>query len=176
MRMRVDGAALLELLTRLDGALSGHYVLVAAGGTALTLHNLKTSTKDVGFIVDSGDADEFGQLANGLSDVHVGVFERGKVWFNPLPADYVSAAVRYGSFANMELFALSIPDIIITKAARLSGDDWGDIISCRESATWTELARRFTAYSKNSAIQLNNMRKVLINVFGAAPEDLVNVA
>ena len=170
--MRVDGAALLEFLTRLDGILSEHYVLVAAGGAALTLHDLKTSTKDVDFIVDVGNADKFRQLADNLGDVQVNVFERGEVWFN-VPADYFSTA--YGSFDNMELYALSIPDIIITKAARLSGDDWMDIVSCRESTTWDELARRFTAYPRNSITQLNNMRKILINIFGATPEDLVSM-
>ena len=68
--MPVDGADLLKLLTRLDVALSECYVLVAAGGTALTLHRLKTSTKN---IVDSGDADKFRQLVNSLSDAHVDV-------------------------------------------------------------------------------------------------------
>lgn len=99
--MPVDGSDLLKLLTQLDAVLSECYVLVAAGGTALTLHHLKTSTKDVDFIVDDGDADKFRRLVDGLSDVRVDVFERGKVWFNPLPDDYVSAAVGYWSFTHV---------------------------------------------------------------------------
>lgn len=173
--MPVDGADLLKLLTRLDMALSECYVLVAAGGTALTLHRLKTSTKDIDFIVDSGDADKFRQLVNSLSDAHVDVFERGKVWFNPLPDDYVSAAVGYWSFTHIKLSALNITDVIITKAARLSGDDWRDIVSCRESTTWIDLVKRFDSYPKNNSIQQNNMRKVLINIFGASPDDLVKL-
>ena len=173
--MPVDGADLLDLLTRLDAALSECYVLVAAGDTALTLHRLKTSTKDIDFIVDGGDADKFWQSVNSLSDAHVDVFERGKVWFNPLPDDYVSAAVGYWSFDHMKLYALHVADIIITKAARLSADDWKDIVSCRESITWIDLVKRFASYQKNNSVQQNNMRKILINVFGAPPGDLVNL-
>ena len=173
--MGVDKTGLLELLAHLDVELAERHVLVAAGGTALTLHDLKTSTKDIDIIVDEGDVDKTRRLAGRLSNSHVDVFDPGMVWFNPLPGDYVSEAVGYGSFVNMELYALGIPDIIITKAARLSRNDWRDITACRESTTWIELGRRLTAYPKNNSVQQNNMRKVLINVFGAPPDELVRV-
>lgn len=173
--MGVDKTGLLELLARLDAELAGRHILVAAGGTALTLHDLKTSTEDIDVIVAEGDGDKTRRLASRLSDSHVDVFDPGMVWFSPLPADYVSEAVGYGSFANMDLYALGIPDIVITKAARLSRNDWRDITACRESTTWIELERRLTAYPKNNSVQQNNMRKVRINVFGAPPDELVRM-
>jgi hypothetical protein len=51
MIYRIDKDALLATLTAWDGYLKKHVRLIACGGTAMTLLNVKASTKDIDFVV-----------------------------------------------------------------------------------------------------------------------------
>jgi hypothetical protein len=52
--MAVDSGPLHEFLRELGGVLNSNYTLVADGGAALTLHDIKHSTEDVDFVVEYG--------------------------------------------------------------------------------------------------------------------------
>jgi hypothetical protein len=57
--MPCDKTALLEFLEVLNGDLTKKITLVAAGGTAMTLLDLKPSTIDIDFTIPSSDLPEF---------------------------------------------------------------------------------------------------------------------
>ena len=57
--MPCDKSALLEFLEALNGDLTKKVTLVAAGGTAMTLLDLKPSTIDIDFTIPSSDLPEF---------------------------------------------------------------------------------------------------------------------
>ena len=61
--MAVDASSLNEIVRKLGDAVECDCTLVAAGGTALTLHGLKPSTEDVDFVVEYGDKDAVGSAA-----------------------------------------------------------------------------------------------------------------
>jgi hypothetical protein len=60
--MPCDKTALLEFLEVLNGDLTRKITLVAAGGTAMTLLDLKPSTIDIDFTIPSCDIKEFEQV------------------------------------------------------------------------------------------------------------------
>ena len=62
--MDVDKSELMELVRWLDDEVDEKYVLIAAGGTALTLQNVKTSTKDVDFVVHTGNLDALKEICS----------------------------------------------------------------------------------------------------------------
>ncbi len=61
---RLDKKALLDVLRQWNGFLKRKIHLIACGGTALTLLEIKPSTKDVDFIVP--DESEYGYLVKTL--------------------------------------------------------------------------------------------------------------
>jgi hypothetical protein len=57
--MQFDKSRLLDFLETLDNEMTERITIVAVGGTAMTILNLKTSTIDIDFTVPSSDYQEF---------------------------------------------------------------------------------------------------------------------
>lgn len=136
---------LINWLEEVDKKLSRKVILVAIGGTALTLVGIKPSTRDVDFCVDSKNVDEFKKLSkNGRFKVDI--FQDGYIFSEQLPDDYIekSALIQSG-MKNIELRVLSLIDIIITKAARYNERDEEDIgaIAKTNKINRDELISRF---------------------------------
>lgn len=88
--MDVDASSLNDIVRKLGDAVECDCTLVAAGGTALTLHDPKSSTEDVDFVVEYGDMDAVESAAASIGGPRVDLFPAGTVFNNPLPADYMS--------------------------------------------------------------------------------------
>jgi len=118
---------LLDWLDRIDKELDREIVIVAVGGTAMTLLDLKESTRDVDFCVEAKDFEKFKKLAK--SDLFVvDLFKDGYIFALQLPEDYLEVASDYGEeFRNLRLRILKVEDIILTKTSRLNARDMGDI-------------------------------------------------
>jgi hypothetical protein len=130
--MSLDNTKLLDFLGEMDKELSRKIVVVAVGGTAMTLVNAKPSTMDVDFTIPEEFYDEFEQARKIVNPgFRVDLFHGGMVFITALPDDYLkkSKIVRTG-LKNIQLRALDPVDIIITKIARLDGRDEQDIESC----------------------------------------------
>ncbi|PIN69078.1 hypothetical protein COV93_06865 [Candidatus Woesearchaeota archaeon CG11_big_fil_rev_8_21_14_0_20_43_8] len=118
---------LLDWLRKIDQKLKQHITLVAVGGTAMTLRNMKESTRDVDFCLSSDQADSFQELTKD-SPFHVDIFVDGFIFSEQLPTDFVEKAIVMDvNLENIELRALSPIDIILTKAARYNERDEEDI-------------------------------------------------
>ena len=113
--MGVDASGLLDFIRRLDGEMGERYVLLAAGGTSLTLQNVKASTMDVDFVAQSGDLAKLNEACSRLADVSVDLSERGFVFNNRLPDSCMMRAKRKVQLNNITLFALDKIDVAMTE-------------------------------------------------------------
>lgn len=106
-------------------------VLVAAGGTAMTLYGLKPSTIDVDF---TGPAEDVRLFIKSVKRVQPGIrvdaWPNGQVFSQFLPSDYLSKSRRIRRVGKIELKALSPVDIVATKIGRLDERDLDDIKAC----------------------------------------------
>lgn len=120
---------LLNWLKEIDDDLNENMVLIAVGGTAMTLLNLKESTVDVDFDVSRKDFNKFKRLILKYKKFHVDVFVDGYIFSEQLPEDYsfIAEDYEYFKFKNLVLKTLHPVDIIITKAARYNARDEDDI-------------------------------------------------
>lgn len=130
--MSLDNAKLLDFLGEIDKELTHKIVVVAVGGTAMTLLNAKSSTIDVDFTIPS---EYFGDFQHAKDIVQPGfkvdLFHDGAVFVNMLPEDYLKRSTLIKTrLKNIELRALHPVDIIVTKIGRLDGRDEQDIESC----------------------------------------------
>lgn len=119
---------LIKWLREIDGKLGRPITLIAVGGTAMTLLNLKESTKDIDFCIKSEDSGRFKKLVKGAK-FKVDIFTDGFIFSEQLPDDYVDISTKYKEvdFNNITLKMLNPLDIIITKAARYNERDEEDI-------------------------------------------------
>ncbi len=117
---------LINWLSEIDKRLNRKLVLVAVGGTALTLLGLKSSTIDIDFCIESKDKEFF----KFDKKFRVDLFLDGYIFSEQLPDDYVKKSSKIKTnFKNIDLRALSLIDIIVTKAARYNARDEEDIAS-----------------------------------------------
>ena len=98
--------------------------LVAAGGTAMTLIDLKPSTIDIDFTIPSGDIKEFEQvLKNNPPGYKVDRWTDGCIFCQTLPNDYIEKSIKIKEFSHISLRALHPVNIIATKIGRLDERD-----------------------------------------------------
>lgn len=129
--MSCDKNALLEFLEVINESLSKKITLVAAGGTAMTLLDLKPSTIDIDFTIPSSSLPEFEQaLKNNPTGYKVDRWADGYVFCQSLPDDYLEQSVKIKEFSRIFLRALHPIDIIVTKIGRLNQRDIQDIEKC----------------------------------------------
>jgi len=129
--MPCDKSALLEFLEVFNGDLTRKVTLVAAGGTAMTLLDLKPSTIDIDFTIPSSDLLEFERaLKNNPPGFKVDRWADGYVFCQSLPRDYLDKSIKIKQYSHILLKALHPVDIVVTKIGRLNQRDIQDIETC----------------------------------------------
>ena len=136
---------LLDWLKEVDKKLERRIIVVAVGGTAMTLLGLKASTRDVDFCLQEKEVALFKNLTNN-SMFKVDLFWNGFIFSEQLPEDYIEKSNKiFAPLSNMDLRTLSLIDIIITKVARYNARDEEDIeaIAKTRLVNKRELEKRF---------------------------------
>ncbi|MDE1863238.1 MAG: hypothetical protein KGI33_10025 [Thaumarchaeota archaeon] len=130
--MSLDNTKLLDFLGEIDKELNRKIVLVAVGGTAMTLLKTKPSTIDVDFTIPvKYYADFQAALQNVQAGFQVDAYQAPMVFTTSLPEDYLKRSKPFNTgLKRIELRALHPLDIVVTKIARLDGRDKQDIVSC----------------------------------------------
>jgi len=172
MPYEIGKQKLIDFLEQIDKVLSSKIKLIAVGGTAMTLLGLKSSTLDIDFCLTSNQnrkifAKTSSELPHGY---RIDLYESGAIFSQQLPEDYETKAIPISTkFKNLELFALSPLDIIVTKIGRLNERDWEDIKSCIKHAKLTkqqikQRAKQVT-YAGNDELYEYNLTDVLNKCF-----------
>ena len=118
--MPCDKKALLEFLEILNGDLTKKITLVAVGGTAMTLLDLKPSTIDIDFTIPSNDLPEFERALKGNPPgFKIDRWADGYVFCQSLPNDYLDKSIKIKKYSHIQLKALQLVDIVVTKIGRL---------------------------------------------------------
>lgn len=144
-KLTLNNEDLLNWLREVDKRLKRSIVLIALGGTALTLLGFKEFTRDVDFCIDSKDYSYFNDIIKD-SKWKIDLFQDGYIFSEQLPSDYVDRAITINTnFNKIDIRALSFVDIIITKVARFLERDEEDISSIfrRVEIDKKELESRF---------------------------------
>ncbi len=130
--MPLDRSRLLGLLQEVDRRLDRKIILVAAGGTAMTLLNLKPSTVDIDFTGPHTDIEEFNKIQKSVPHgFKVDTWTDGMVFSQILPADYLKKSVPIRTrLKKIELMVLHPLDLVVTKIGRLDDRDVQDIELC----------------------------------------------
>jgi hypothetical protein len=169
--MSIDKSELLGFLAEIDRELDRRIVLVAVGGTAMTVLGVKPSTIDVDFTLSGDDYDVFKRvLVTVPHGFTVHCFRGGVIFSQILPEDYLTrSSIVKTTTKNIELRALNPVDIVVTKVGRLDGRDKEDIQRCIEkfSLSKNHVAERgkqveYVGRQENYEI---NLKHVLDNFF-----------
>ena len=137
--MPCDKTALFDFLEALDEDLPQKITLVAVGGTAMTLLDLKGSTIDIDFTVPSCDIEYFEQvLKSNPPGYKVDRWTDGTVFCQTLPSDYLEKSIKIREYSHITLRALQPVDIIVTKIGRLNDRDLKDIETCIKKCNISE--------------------------------------
>lgn len=140
----MDKKALLDFLSEVDRKLKRKITLVAAGGTALTLLDLKSSTIDIDFTGPFEDIVEFRlqekKIPHGKT---IDTYYDGRVFSQDLPNDYLDKSIKITidkdyKIRNIELRSLHPLDIVVTKIGRYNERDMEDIENCIKSFKLTK--------------------------------------
>ncbi len=122
---------LFNLLKYFDQEAKQRITLVAVGGTAMTLLDLKVSTMDIDFTLPRNDKAEFDRIRTVVSHgFKIDVYTDGDVFCNRLPNDYLERSSEIANLNKIFLRALHPVDIVVTKIGRLNPRDIQDIESC----------------------------------------------
>lgn len=166
--MSLNKQQLLDFLEELDKELDKKITVVAAGGTAMTLHDAKPSTIDVDFTIPTGSYEEFKRVLDITPHgFKVDYWPNGMVFSQDLPDDYLEKSKLIKTkMKNMELRVLNPLDIIVTKIGRLNERDKEDISSCikKFKITKAQIKRRarqvvYVGREENYEINLNHVLK-----------------
>jgi hypothetical protein len=129
--MPCDKKVLLEFLEVLNGDFTKKVTLVAVGGTAMTLLDLKPSTIDIDFTIPSSDLPEFERAIKGNPPgFKIDRWADGYVFCQSLPSDYLDKSIKIKEYSQIQLKALQPVDIVVTKIGRLNQRDIQDIETC----------------------------------------------
>jgi len=167
--MSLDKQQLIDFLEEIEKELKRKIILVAVGGTAMTLLNLKASTIDVDFTIPRKD---FGEFKRALDIVphgfKVDLWNDGMVFSQFLPEDYLDKSRKIRTNLKMiDLRALDPIDIVVTKIGRLIGRDKDDISECIKKFKLTKSVIKKRAkqieYAGNEEVYEINLKSVLKN-------------
>jgi hypothetical protein len=169
---RVSKDALLKVLEAFDELAPRAMVLVAVGGTAMTLLGLKASTKDIDFNIPSHeDYAEFTRLYNRIKPgVTIDRWERNMVFSEVLPDDYIKRASHYDSgFHKLVIKVLDPIDIVCSKISRFEEPDMEDIRECigKCGLTKSAIKKRALGYERAGSDEMfnKNLEYVIGNMF-----------
>jgi hypothetical protein len=190
---RLTSDKLLETLETWDSLMNSRVRLIACGGTALTLLNIKESTKDVDFVVPV--AAEYKRLMRFLSDMgyreKAGGLEHSddpyflyQFWTGNrvFTTDLVNSPLETGKhipikeWPHIYLGALNLVDLIITKMFRGTGVDVDDCLAVFETGR-VDADELLEKYAEASSFDLNPdkmMQNFIVFVDRLASKDLVS--
>jgi hypothetical protein len=169
--MPLDKSGLIGLLEAVDAELRRKIMLVAAGGTAMTLLDLKPSTIDIDFTGPSDDIREFNlvqkKIAHGFK---IDTWSDGAVFSQILPEDYLAKSIGISTkLRNIDLRVLHPMDIVVTKIGRLNERDLQDIEACIAKfglkKSQIESRARTVQYAGNEEVYNTNLKVVLKSCF-----------
>lgn len=169
--MSLDKTSLLDFLDEIDRELHRKIIIVAVGGTAMTLVDAKSSTTDIDFTIPKEHYNEFERVKNTLQPgFRLDVFLDDAVFSTFLPDDYLEKSRPIeANFQNIDLRALDPTDIIITKIGRLNARDIQDIETCitKFQITRKQIEQRAneTDYVGNEQVFNENLDAVLRRFF-----------
>jgi len=169
--MPFDKSTLFGFLQEVDKELKRKITLVAAGGTAMTLLDVKSSTIDIDFTIPAQDYEEFETALSSIPHgFRVDHWKDGMVFSQVLPEDYLEKAVLVKTqLRNIVLKALNPLDIVVTKIRRLDDRDAQDIEACikRFKLTKDQIAGRAAQvhYVGNEENYSINLRHILHRFF-----------
>lgn len=131
----LDASDLLGFLGLVETHLEEDVVLVAAGGTALTLLGVKESTVDIDLTGPVASVAAFEvALAKQPHGYRVDTWPDGTVFMVTLPEDYLERSRPVPTdLEAIELRALDPVDVIVTKVARYDARDREDIRAAWEA-------------------------------------------
>lgn len=162
----------MEFLESFDEQLGRKIMLIAVGGTAMTLLGIKSSTKDIDFNIPSkGDYKEFRRLMDKIKPgVRIDCWPSNTIFSEVLPDDYTELAAKYRSgFSKIEVRILNPIDIACSKISRLYQDDVEDIKDCIEkfNITKKQLKERAQQFSQAGSGKVfnQNLKYILENMF-----------
>lgn len=140
---------LIIWLEEIDKKLHKKIIIVAVGGTAMTLLGLKSSTIYVDFCLRGEDKERFEKAMK--KEFKVDIFVDGYIFSEQLPEDYEEIAKEILELTYIKVKALHPIDIIITKTARLNARDEEDIAAVVKYVDKKELVKRFAEVAKTYA-------------------------
>lgn len=172
--MSLDKKSLLEFVKLIDSELEGPVDIIAVGGTAMTLLDMKRSTIDVDFDfpADEGLASFKKAMKAITPGFRVDIFLGSQIFSQKLPDDYknMTISIRVGGLAKLKLFALHPVDIVLSKIGRLSDRDVEDIRTCiqKYGLSGARIRKRGNAVEEagNENVYRENLEFVLKNFFG----------
>lgn len=168
----MDRGGLIAAVRRVSAAVTEEYLVVGAGGTSLSLQGIKAQTLDIDFVGERGNIPKimevFEQVGIGELEVSGPGFGFGTI----MPGDYVAQAVDCGTYGNITVKAMGLPDVVITKAGRYNQRDKDDIILCRQNRVTLDAVLRRLHDCGIASDEKENVRKALTEVFGASPQDV----
>ncbi|MCP4624110.1 MAG: hypothetical protein GY850_11325 [bacterium] len=185
-RYRINGVDLLDTLENWDSLMNFRVRLIACGGTALTLLNIKESTKDIDLIVP--ETSEYDKLMKFLKALNYRYNGNGLVheddpnfiyqfWCGNkvFTTDLLESPLKEHNhilikrWAHIYLGALNLTDLIITKMFRGTPADREDCLAAFATGQ-VDAEKLFESYSEAARYDLNP-EKVMQN-FGYLAEGL----
>jgi hypothetical protein len=168
--MSFDRRRLLDFLEILDDEIEKKIIIVAVGGTAMALLNLKPSTVDIDFTAPSEDLAEFRKALKSVSHgFKVDTWPDGTVFSQTLPQDYLDKSIKIKTLRKIQLRALQPVDIVVTKIGRLDNRDLQDIGACikRFKLTKRQIVSRasLVQYAGREEDYYTNLQCVIDNFF-----------
>lgn len=170
--MLLDRNLLIDFLKLVDKELKEEIRIIAVGGTAMTLLELKSSTIDVDFDFPTKNDLELFQMAKMAvsTGYRVDVFLGSWIFSQKIPDDYERIAIRINAgFEKVKLFALHPLDIVVTKIGRLNDRDVEDIKICigKYGLTRAQVGQRGEAVEEagNDMVYRENLEYVLKRLF-----------
>ncbi|MFH1668991.1 MAG: nucleotidyltransferase [Candidatus Woesearchaeota archaeon] len=161
---------LFELLNSISKYLERKIKFYALGGTALTILGIKQSTLDVDIdICSKKDYEYLCSIFEKIGFKRLGtirwqtqeglffdLFEGSNILGTALLSDFVSKSKFIRSFDNIELYTMSLDDIIISKLARGDPRDFDDIrrIFETQKIDLKELVKRYEDTMETSVVAL----------------------
>ncbi|MGC8571821.1 MAG: DUF6036 family nucleotidyltransferase [Candidatus Micrarchaeia archaeon] len=169
--LEVSKIKLLSVLDAFDRQLLHKILLIAVGGTAMTLLGIKASTKDIDFnIPNKTDYNEFHKLYKKISPgVEIDYYPSNMIFSEALPEDYINKALDFKSnFSNIKIKILNPIDIVCSKISRSSESDIEDIEICIKTYNIKkkdiiERAKQYTRVGNNDIF--NNNLKLILETF-----------
>jgi len=131
---------LFELIESISKFIEKEIKIYALGGTALTILNIKKSTRDIDINIETNSEyqyickifDDLGFERNGIrwisqEGLAFDMFHGSNILGTELLPDCIKKSKFIKSFGNIKLYILPLEDIIISKLARGDSRDFDDI-------------------------------------------------